>query len=318
MEFPSINRREKNYEYAFIVILLIYLFFNNFFARKSLFAGGGASDPLFMTKYVHFGYGLLLLVTIMVIIKFVRINAGGKFIPTWVDVIGFDPEESIFRNKKYFSRIVSNPILQFTAFLVISIFIVVILSAAQQSSLPESVKQWIPSTKAILTQQTVDPAAGTYIYVEPAASDETLDIVVLISIFIILAKLLYKSMVEKGHIGSAKITYKFLLYLVIPVLGGLSHYVDHFFRYGAQDTSLTAVFMFGLITAYLIVLFFSIIPAIVYHQVNNLIGGLYIYFASSNVSTWITVGWLVLVVVTAWLWISSKDVIYTEKYPSTL
>lgn len=77
--------------------------------------------------------------------------------------------------------------------------------------------------------------------------------------------------------------FKGLVYLFIPILGGLVGIANHLLRYSTSDLSLTTIFMFWFLGAFITILIGSFIPFWVIHLTNNLLVDLKRFFSNDTI-----------------------------------
>ena len=104
---------------------------------------------------------------------------------------------------------------------------------------------------------------------EPASTGETLMLLAVIFIIYSLINYVFKRYgIYDTQTG--RIAYWIIALGILPILGGFFWYGIHTWRYGAEETSMLYAFMFGLFQTFITNLTGSVIPALVYHETNNL------------------------------------------------
>jgi len=104
---------------------------------------------------------------------------------------------------------------------------------------------------------------------EPASTAETLMLLAIIFIIYSLINYVFK---RYGiyDTSTGRIAYWIIALVILPILGGFFWYGIHTWRYGAEETSMLYAFMFGALQTFITNTTGSIIPALVFHETNNL------------------------------------------------
>ena len=245
--------------YGFLVLLV--------FPKLFLLAGGGAEEQAYLTKFFFYTAPGLIALLILVIIKIVR-----AFVKTdYVDSILHDPQDSVFYNIPVLRTILENPLLLVVGSIIFFSSLVYIGKVTQT--------QFIGSAEVPVYEMQVTEIAEVGLSVWPPSPSETFEFAVAVLLFMFLLKFLK----HKKKLNEP--LYQGLLYVVVPIISTLLWLMYHLFRYGASDLKILNVMWFGYISAMSIVLFRTIIPALMYHDVNNLFVKLFKMFSSDLVLT---------------------------------
>lgn len=221
----------------------------------SLFGQGGAeSETNLFVVLLSLGLGIFgaLLIVLLKLSQFLikKFNAEKNY--GWMGAIVHDVEESPLPvNKKGFTWM-KNPFI-FALVMIIPSSILGVIQVFQQTfftALPRRVPQQITeAAKGILSSIPAD----FEIWIPVAIAG------LLISIFIWQAR--------TKRISTA--TSQILIYIAVPIIYTIIWTVNHFFRHGASTPAIQFVILFGLISAYLLVLFRSVIPVLILKITNN-------------------------------------------------
>lgn len=130
-------------------------------------------------------------------------------------------------------------------------------------------------------------SANIFLAIEPAVIAETLILVTLLG----FGRWLFYGFSNNGR---NQAIYYFGL-LVTTAVASYVMYLYHTFRYGGREFELASVFIFFLISAFLIFLTGSIIPAIILHYLNNGIGMASTLFSSDIVILITSISYLIFV-----------------------
>ncbi|MBW2995595.1 hypothetical protein KY312_04540, partial [Candidatus Woesearchaeota archaeon] len=173
------------------------------------------------------------------------------------EVIIHNPEKSLFAKVKILAW-TTKPV-KLALFSLIFFSILVTFGALnQQTGLPLT---GIP----LLVEQQFTPTGQFLSAIEPACSAETLFLLALIGILVsIIRHLQYKYKYSDTFYWIVGLT-------AIPIFSGLFGVALHTARYAASEVSLLGVFFYWFFTGLLIVMFASVIPAIIWHYANNAI-----------------------------------------------
>lgn len=280
-DVANLNVKDSRRDFIFGVLYLVgFVLFVEIVLIPiwALLGGGGAEESVNLTKfflYVAWGVAVILF---LVLFKAIRLfSKRGKDV---YDVFVHDPEKSLL------ARLKDVPFLRFFYRVDKSILLLVLFSlllfipfsfvggllrqtAFEGSFLVNIFPQTAYSGSVLLTEQQVTETADFGLSVWPASPVETLTDVGVIALMLIFLRVL----VAKGVIPV--VVAGFFKWTVVPVLGALNHLVIHLFRYGGSDVSLLGVFNFGLLTAYLFLIFASVIIVSLMHEINNGVGKLF-------------------------------------------
>jgi hypothetical protein len=251
----------------FLIIALPWFF---------LFAGGGAERSFDLTKfmlYVPFAVGVVLL---LYAVKLSRNFVSDKA-KVWYNVFIHDPEEGVFAKFKglpvfrFFYRVNKSVLLLMLFSFIIFVPVVSLGGFLQQTSVEgDFFITFFPQTAfpgaTFFSEQQVSETADFGLSVVPASPTETLFEIGIISVLLLLLRYLVfmRGLLPKESLPVLK-------WFVVPLIGAIGHMAQHFLRYGSSDVDLFATFNFGLLTAYLYLLFASVVIAIEYHNINNAI-----------------------------------------------
>lgn len=265
---------QKKYDLLFGSLYLIgfVLFFEiSVLPYLFLFAGGGGFDNMNFTAY--FLYGLVAVIPVLfdysILIARIWVRKGESWFTVWVH----QPEEGLF------AKVKDVPVLRFLyrtnksvwllALLTIIVFLPLValgahLHSTQQTSFVRSIPETSFPSESTFTSQQVTSFADFGLAVWPASPSESIQECSILAMFLLISGYFcfVKGLYPKG-------VHETLKYTVIPLLGATYHLLVHLLRYGSSDVALQAVFTFGLLSAFLFVFFASMVPAIVYHEVNN-------------------------------------------------
>jgi len=268
----NINDSKRDFKFGvlylvgFVLVLEIILI-----PIWSLLGGRGAEETTNLTKFMFYVAWGVAVILAMVLFKAIRLFFKGD---DTYDVYVHDPEKGVFAKIKnipfirFFYKVNKSVWLLVLFSLIVFIPFAFIGGFMQQTALEGGFwKNFFPQTgfpgSNFFTEQQVAETADFGLAVWPASPVETISDALVICLMLIVLRV----MVVKGTISA--IVYNFLKWTVIPLLGALNHLAIHMFRYGGSDASLLGVFNFGLLTSVLYLLFASVIPILLLHDVNN-------------------------------------------------
>lgn len=269
---------------GFLTLYLLPQFF--------LFGQGGVENPDNLWKFtIYSGIGAFAII-IIVMLKIIRWIFRNNPEYDWVDSVGHDPEKSFLSKIPFIKIVVNNIVLLWLASLLF--FLPISIGAALR---PE--QTFYPDTIVLELEQQTTETAELGLSAYPASPAETLFLAVVVTfILLILGWLKKQDIITLG-------VYQVLKYTAVPIIGTMLWVTYHFARYGNIQTALVSVALFGFISTFLIVLFHSIIPAMVYHDVNNIIKKAFTLFSSDQLLIVLGVFIAILTVIFAYLLIQN-------------
>lgn len=254
-----------------IVALWTYIAIAYLISFLMLFAFRGAEDINIISKtYLYYPMGIIFGIAITInqlVSKFNKKTIFQSYI--------HDPEEKGTKDISKFKFIKSGWYLSALSFSFFG-FIFLISGATKKflTALPEL--------------QVSEIAHITYA-VEPANLGENLGIVFVLGLVYGIAK------------KYSKDKFQFILYMALGIIFvAIMFYAWHLFRYGADQTSLIGVLIFGLSASLLTVMTASLIPISFYHGTNNLFQAIGVYF-SSDLYLLISIGIYIIISIILWL-----------------
>lgn len=268
--------------FIFIALEIVAVYF-------ALFGQGGAeSETNLFVVFLSLGIGIYgaILLFLLKLAQFITKLTNSEKKMGWMGGIIHDPETSdIPVNKTGFGWL-KNPFLVFIiSWIVFSI--VGVFQVYQNTfftALPERVPQQITETAETILS-TIPQDQEIYIPVALCG--------LLISIFIWLGKT--KKIDE--------VISKVLIYIVVPIVYVLFWVGNHFFHHGDSDLAMRYVFIFGIICGYLLVIFRSLIPILIFKITGNLYQYLNGAIQADEMILMITIiANVVLIVVTFGIW----------------
>lgn len=265
-----------------VIVLFLFLGFEIVLAALSLFAGHGAENDvnreifMFSAIFGLFGAILILLSKLgrWIVILTKQENKVG-----WINCILHDVDTSFIPvNKKGFTWIKNPFILALACLIPASILgVVQVYQGTFWSEIPKRVVQQI------------NPVAESILSTIPSDMEIYLPIAItglLISLTIWLVK---KNKISK------ETSYP-LIYMGIPIVYTLIWLGDHLLHHGDSDLAIRYVMLFGIISAYLLVIFRSLIPVLIFKITNNLYQYLNGAIGSDETILFITIGANILVI----------------------
>ncbi len=159
-----------------------------------------------------------------------------------------------------------------------------------------------PNTGFPQVEQQVTETSQLSLAVYPASPSETLNLAVVLTISQIVIAVLKR----KGILDPT--TAMILSLLILPFIGGAFWMSFHQFRYGDSEPALFSVFSFGYISSILIVGTRMILPALIYHDTNNLVQKSMELFSSDIVIFVMTVIWVLLLILFVVLLLRQYDI----------
>lgn len=262
------NMKDIVRDIMFTLIILVLGYLKLFLLPQLyLFAGGGVEQEINLWKFTIYTTLGTFCILYLIVTKWIRFFVRGEPDVDWINSVGHDPEDTFLSKIPILQTIINNLVLLWLISLIITIPLATGASLNAQNT-------WYPDTILPKLEQQVTETAELGLSVDPASLAETLGLVVAISIImLVMGYLKTKNILDS-------IIYNILLYIFVPLISSILWVLYHIARYGASDTSLISVFLFGLISSISIVYLRSIIFAIVYHDINNLIKKLFCFKTS--------------------------------------
>lgn len=252
----SLKEKDAYKDLIQLVFFVLFVALEIFLVMWALFAGGGAEQEtnifIFLISANIGLFGIFFIALIKLVRFFVVLSKGEKK-AGWINTIIHDPEDSDIPIKNKMFSWIKNPFILTSVFIIISSFmgLIQVYQNTFLTALPERVPQQVTETaKGILSTIPADMeiflpcmVAGLLIY-------------------------LFIWMEKNGKIS--KEGKYFMVYIIVPTIYTILWTGLHFFHHGANAPAIQYVMLFGIISAYLLVIFRSIIPVWIFKITNNL------------------------------------------------
>lgn len=264
-----------------IIYLLFVILFIEIAALPFIFllGGGGVEEPLNVDKFqFYIGLGIVA-ISAFLGIKFARSKITNKKWRKFWDVNIHDPENSVFAKLKEFPvfgflhKVNKKMILLYMFGLLLFIPFLTGGNFIRQSAIGEGGEGGVLATilpqtsfpdKGFFTEQQVTPSASFFLSIIPASPAETAFDLAVYALVLLAGG--YAAFV-KGWIPVE--SFAFIKWGVAPVFSAFNHLLYHIVRYGGDEVSLAAVFLFGVIQAYLYVFTASLVLPFLFHDLTN-------------------------------------------------
>lgn len=242
-----------------VFTVLFALFFFGVLSAFFLTSSGGSRERNILDKNLVYNSWGLIGVLIIVALKFAesQMRKGSAEWKRWgwLNALIHDPEEGVPGLMRY--RVFAHPgKLYVLSFLFFGTLMLVVGAGLQTSFV---------GTPQVTFQVT--ETAQVFFMTEPAASAET---ALFGAIVMILAGLVAWGVARAGQ---PRWVYFVFALLLIPIIAGVLGTAWHKDRYGFDDAAQVNVFLFWSVGVAVMLLTGSIIPWLVWHQMNNLVIG---------------------------------------------
>lgn len=250
-----------------------YLIVTTIAPLLALFFGNAIEDPLNITKFTLFNSTLGIVLSFLILKTCVNAFAVLFKKNFEIPFIFHDPEYSLFRGNKWISD------LRILTLGMIVLGSLLVFSGVSQTSLPIQEQQILPSAQLIFD-------------IYPASPSETglmlvfLNVLVLLPTYFIFIRIYGSKEFRKERVFSL---FAIILLIGFTVGGGFFGYALHSYRYAGSETSINTVIVFWSMSGFVTALTGSIVPAQVWHDVNNAILSAKTLYSSSVISTYILI-----------------------------
>jgi hypothetical protein len=230
----------------------------------NLFGLGGIEQQEYLSKTLYYRVILGVGIIILFLLKLIRIKFGDRFFS-----LLHDPEDSPIWKVPILKNTIANPYLLLLGSIILFSGFTYLGKISQTALLGQAD---VPNYNF---EQQTQPLADVYFAVYPASPAETIELVV----FLIFLVNLLDHVIKLDN----KVLRSIIMYLGLPIISAIYGIVVHLARYGGSDVALYSVAVFWFFTGLFTILIRSIIPVLVYHDINNLFVKLFQMFSSDFV-----------------------------------